>query len=191
MSERASERIRAWTTFFLFVGFIAFTLEIAFQISTFLRARGFLMPTVGSLFVLASFAVTYFVAWGAGIRSPARLLCALPALVLYVDRMIEMRKSPAERFHFLEYALLYLFALRAVSIDCRHWLAYVYAFALTAAAGAFDEWLQGMTPGRYFDVGDIRMNAVAAALAGFILISLFRGRPELSHFPHLPRPRGE
>ena len=76
-------------------------LELAFQLSSFLRARGYLWRTVQILFVASAALVAYLVAVGAGIRSPKAYLRAAPALLLFGYAMVETRTSPSERFHWL------------------------------------------------------------------------------------------
>lgn len=190
MNDRVAEHLRAWFWFVAMVVFIATTLALAFDVSSFLRARGFLWPTVRSLFALAGAAFAYLLVFGAGLRSPGPYLRAAPLLALYLYAMVEMRKSPAERFHFLEYGVLYVLALRAVAIEVRTPLAYAIAVAPAALAGWFDEVLQGHTPNRHFDWGDVRMNVVAVVIAAAVCCALFGRRPELSHFPYLGEAKG-
>src|SRR5690606_1800101 len=103
-----------------------------------------------------------------GIRSGWVYARTAPALLAFCYAMVETRSSPSERFHFLEYGVLFLLALRAAAVDTRGLVPYVVAFVATTGAGWFDEWLQGQSPVRYYDVDDIRMNALAAALAGVV-----------------------
>lgn len=186
--DRGSARFHAWMVFVAMVIFIATTLGLAFDVSSFLRARGYLWPTVQSMFAIAGSCFVYLLVFGAGLNRPLPYLRAVLPLGLYLYAMLEMRKSPAERFHFLEYGVLYVLALRAISIDLPNPLAYALAILPTGLAGWFDEYLQGMTPKRYFDWGDVRMNFAAVALAALVCFSLFGRDPRLSRFPHLPRP---
>jgi hypothetical protein len=184
-------RLRAYGAFLLAVAFIAATLDLAFELSSFLRARGFLWTTVQALFVVAGSVFAYLLWFGAGIRSPLTYLRAAPVIVLFGYAMVTTRTSPGERFHFLEYGLVYILALRAVAIDVRGLAAYPCAVALTAIAGWFDEHMQAFSPQRYFDWGDIRMNALAASLAALICFALFGRDPSLARFPHLPPARDD
>jgi hypothetical protein len=185
----AGSRLQSWLLFVGMVAFIASTLALAFDVSSFLRARGYLWTTVQSLFAAFALAFGYALAFGAGLRSPLPYLRAFPFIAIYIYATIEMRKSPAERFHFLEYGILYYLALRALVLDVRHPVVFALAIIPTALAGYLDEVLQGKTSSRYFDWGDVEMNAVAAVLAATVLASLFGKRPELARLPYLPRPR--
>ncbi len=191
MTDRTRTRLTSWLMFFAMVASIESTLVLAFNISSFLRARGFLWPTVKCLFVGAAFTFSYLLAFGARLVSLRVLVRTLPAIACYVYAMVEMRKSPAERFHFLEYGILYLLALRAISIDVPNPNAYLLAWVPPTLSGYLDECLQGLTPQRYFDWGDVRMNAVAAAFSAFICFSLFGRYPQLSRFPFLLEPNDD
>lgn len=165
MSPRAQERLRRWGLFAAAVVFVASTLDLAFELSLFLQSRGYLWKTVRTLF-LASVAVTGYVLWfDLRIRSPGRLAAILAALAVFAGAMVTTRDRPAERFHFLEYGLIALLAWRAARLDFAPKAAVPLAFGAAAAAGLFDEWLQGLSAVRYFDWRDVRTNALAALLA--------------------------
>lgn len=78
-------------------------------------------------------------------------------------------KTPGEALHFVEYGLLGLLALRALSHHLRDGLVYVCAFLLCLLIGTVDEILQWLTPGRVWDVRDVLHNGVAAALAQLVV----------------------
>lgn len=191
MSEAAAARLRAWSAFALAFAFVISTLDLAFEISLFLRARGFLWSTVKILLATATASLVYLLVYGAGITDWRRYARALPALALFVAAMVWVRRSPSERFHFIEYGALYLLALRALSIDFAALEAYALAFVATTCAGWVDELMQGLSPQRYFDVGDIRMNAVAALCAALLFASLFGRDVAASRLERLPAARDD
>lgn len=78
-------------------------------------------------------------------------------------------KTPGEALHFVEYGLLGLLALRALSHHLRDGLVYVCAFLLCLLVGTVDEILQWLTPGRVWDIRDVLHNGVAAALAQLVV----------------------
>lgn len=182
MTDAARARGRAWLLFVVGVIFIALTLDIAFEISLFLRSRGYLWQTIQMLFAASGAALAYLLVFGAGIRSPWVYVRTAPVFAAFLYAMIQTRSSPSERFHFLEYGILFLLALRAAALDLRGAWPYVVALVVTSLAGWFDEWVQGMSPVRYYDVEDIKMNALAAAMAGLVCFALFGLRPERALF---------
>lgn len=189
MTPLAAERIRAWGLFLLLFAFIAATLDLAFETSSFLAARGYLWKTVRAMFVVAGAAFAYVVAVGAGIRSPLVWLRTIPALALFFHAAVELRASPGERFHFIEYGVLYLLALRATSLESKPVLAYLRALAATSIAGWVDEVLQGMSDVRVYDPADVRMNIIAAALSMVVCALLFGRGVERARFDGLRLPK--
>ena len=73
--------------------------------------------------------------------------------------------SPEEALHFLEYGLLGVLAFRALAHRLDDAGIYLAAALVCAILGTFDEVIQWMTPRRFFDFRDIRLNALAGALA--------------------------
>ncbi len=185
MSGKGRDRLRAWLLFLAGVAFIALTLDVAYEVSLFLRSRGYLWQTIQVLFAASSVVLLYLLVFGAGLRSPWVYARTAPFLVLFVLAMLRTRSSPSERFHFLEYGILFLLALRAAAIDLRGAWSYPVALVATGLAGWFDEWQQGLSPVRYYDVEDIEMNVLAAALAGLVCLALFGLRPDRARFDGL------
>jgi len=85
-----------------------------------------------------------------------------------------LRAVRLERVHLPEYGIAAWLAWRALvpSMGDR-WPAYVAAWVLAAAIGWGDELVQGMTPGRYYDVRDIGANALGAGL-GVMALAVWR-----------------
>ncbi|MFH0944806.1 MAG: VanZ family protein [Planctomycetota bacterium] len=175
-----TRRVTAWLLFAALGAFILLTLELAYETSLYLQARGFLWPTVVLLSVLV-FAVTlYLTAISGWVKRPLAYARAVIPLLLLITAMMTLRASPSERFHFLEYGLLYVLALRAVLLDIPGPLAYAVALFPSGLMGWLDEWVQSFSAVRYFDPRDIWTNALAAALAGLLALSLLGRRPGMS-----------
>lgn len=173
MTERGRRRIAAWLAFFACFAFIVATLDVAFAASSFLRSRGYLTSTVRTLFGVAGVLFAYVVFVGASVRRPIVWMRTAPAFALFFYAAIRLREQPGEQFHFIEYGVLFFFALRAAAIDTPPWLAYVIGFAAASLAGWCDEMLQDRSPVRVFDIEDVHMNMIAAALAAVICFLLF------------------
>ena len=90
---------------------------------------------------------------------------ALVILGAGVGALVLGLSVPEERLHFLQYGLMAVLARRAVAPWRSGWAQYLAAVVLAAAAGWGDELVQGMLPGRVYDLRDVLINASAAALA--------------------------
>lgn len=182
---RSRERAAGWFAFLGAVAIVLTTLDLAYEVSLYLRARGLMMNTVIVSAILVGTIFFYAVTVGAGVRSAAPFLRALLPLGIFLYAMFTMRKSPAERFHFVEYGGLALLALRAIAVDVRSVVAYPLAIVVAGAAGWLDEWLQGRSAVRYFDEVDLFVNLVAVVLAVVIAATLFGRDVGRARFPHL------
>ncbi|MBK6940384.1 MAG: VanZ family protein [Planctomycetes bacterium] len=182
---RARERASAWLAFLGSVAIVLTTLDLAYEVSLYLRARGLMMNTVIVAAVLVGSTFFYAVTVGAGVRRISPFLRASLPLAIFLYAMFTMRKSPAERFHFVEYGGLALLALRAIAVDVRSVVAYPIAIVVAGAAGWLDEWLQGRSAVRYFDEVDLYVNLVAVVLAVIIAATLFGRDVGRARFPHL------
>ena len=103
------------------------------------------------------------------------LLLAAGAGYLAALRWLGVR--PLERVHLPEYGLAALLAWRALRPSLgSDGAASVAAFALAAAIGWGEELVQAVTPGRYYALGDVAANALAAALALVVLAAVRTAR---------------
>lgn len=84
---------------------------------------------------------------------------------------------PEERLHFIQYGVLAFLIHRAIREDIQNpCVSYLLAFFLTAAFGWLDEGIQAVTPGRFYALRDVLLNAISAALGLFIAFILRRKR---------------
>ena len=171
-------RLFAWLLFLACAALIMLTLELAYETSLYLQARGYLWSTVQLLLGVSLLVTGYLVVFSIRLRSASAYVRGSLALALLIACMLSLRESPSERFHFVEYGVLYLLALRAVVIDFPRWPAYLLALLPTGLVGWLDEWLQTLSPVRYFDPLDIWINLLAAALAGLVCAGLLGSAPE-------------
>ena len=80
-----------------------------------------------------------------------------------------LRLSLPERSHLIEYSVLAVF-IHAALIERTNQENYafkpaLYAFMITFAIGALDEWIQKFIPDRMFDTNDILFNGLAILMA--------------------------
>jgi hypothetical protein len=96
--------------------------------------------------------------------------------VAYAFAFSWLRAAHLERTHLPEYGIAALLAWRALAPLVPGTVAgYVAAAALGAAIGYGDELLQGVVPGRHYDIRDVTMNAIGSVL-GVIVLAAIRGR---------------
>jgi len=108
---------------------------------------------------------------------------------VYAWLLTTLSSFPVERAHLLEYGLLGFLVFRTLEGRHETWRLYFYSFVIVLMIGFFDEVLQGILPGRYYDVRDIGLNVVSGAL-GIASFALFRASFPLSSTPRLPAPWG-
>ncbi len=111
-------------------------------------------------------------------RAPGWAYAALVGVALaYVVAFSWLRLQRLERTHLPEYGVAAVLAWRAVAPLFQGAVAgYAAAAALGAAIGYGDELLQGMLPGRYYDLRDVAMNALGAVLGMMVLAAIRSGR---------------
>jgi len=121
----------------------------------------------------ASFcAIVYVLVFRLKIRSPSNYLWLSAVAALYVYFTLKLWRAPEEAVHFLEYGLLGFFLFRALSLSIRDKGIYLTAFLIGSLIGIFDEILQWMMPGRYWDFRDAGLNALAT---GLFQVALWKG----------------
>jgi len=121
----------------------------------------------------ASFcAIVYVLVFRLKIRSPSNYLWLSAVAALYVYFTLKLWRAPEEAVHFLEYGLLGFFLFRALSLSIRDKGIYLTALLIGSLIGIFDEILQWMMPGRYWDFRDAGLNALAT---GLFQVALWKG----------------
>lgn len=148
---------------------------------------GALVEAIGSAALLgAAFAAGFALAIAAGVgialgrRPPAEAWVALGVAATFL--MIPVRSGvPAlERTHLFEYGLLAVLIYEALTerkakAGAAH-LPAVTAIVAAALLGWMDEALQGLVPGRVYDLRDVALNALAALVAVTAVAGLRWGR---------------
>jgi VanZ family protein len=116
--------------------------------------------------------VIYFLVLRLKVRSPSNYLWLAAVASLYVYFTLQLWRAPEEAIHFLEYGLLGFFLFRALSLTIRDKSIFPTAFLVGSLIGIFDEVLQWMMPGRYWDFRDAGLNALAT---GLFQVALWKG----------------
>jgi VanZ family protein len=116
--------------------------------------------------------IIYILIFRLKVRTPSNYLWLAAVAALYVYFTLQLWRAPEEAVHFLEYGLLGFFLFRALSLTIRDKSIYLTAFLLGSLIGIFDEVLQWMMPGRYWDFRDAGLNALAT---GLFQVALWKG----------------
>ena len=78
-------------------------------------------------------------------------------------------ETTSEAVHFVQYALLTVLIVHALSFSMDDWFIYPVSFFASLLFAYTDELLQWMTPGRYWDYRDIALNGTAVLLTLFLI----------------------
>jgi len=98
-------------------------------------------------------------------------LMACSGMYVYVTLQLGKR-HPEEAVHLLEYGLLAYFVFRALGHRIRDWTVYATTALIVFLAGALDEFIQWLLPGRVWDYKDLGINVIGG---GIFLIAVHRG----------------
>jgi len=128
-----------------------------------------ILAVAGALIVMVALRRRRAPAWAYGLLAA----CA----VSYVVAFSWLRAQHLERTHLLEYGVAAWLSWRAIGPLVPGPVAgYGAAAALAAAIGYGDELVQGILPGRYYDLRDVAMNALGALLGVLVLAAARSGR---------------
>jgi hypothetical protein len=115
------------------------------------------------------------------VREISQYIWLISGISIYTYYIMELKSSPEEAIHFLEYGLLPYFIFRALSHRIKDWTVYISTLLYVALIGISDEFLQWLMPHRVWDFRDIGFNIMAG---GIFIISLWKGiRPEIISMP--------
>jgi hypothetical protein len=163
-SSRASSPALAWLWLLAYVALVYGSLPWTRDVLIALDQQRLVGGAVTASYFGAAVLVVYHVVFD--VRLTDRVaFAALVALGAGVGALVLGLSIPEERLHFLQYGLMAVLARRAVAPWRQGWAQYLAAVALAAAAGWGDELVQGLLPGRVYDLRDVAINASAAVLA--------------------------
>jgi VanZ family protein len=95
---------------------------------------------------------------------------------LYIYFTMNLSEHPEEAIHLLEYGLLSYFVFRALSLRVRDRSIYITVILIVLFIGTIDEFIQWMTPGRYWGWKDVETDMLGGAI---LQLAIWKGiRPE-------------
>jgi hypothetical protein len=117
-------------------------------------------------------ALIYVLFFHLKIRSVSQYVWLVLIAAFYIYYTLRLWNAPEEAVHFLEYGLLGFFLFRALSFTTQDKSIYFAAFFAGSLVGICDEIFQWAVPGRYWDLRDVGLNALAA---GLFQVALWKG----------------
>ncbi len=145
--------------------------------------RGWIELYVGlNFFLYAAAAVTLLVGvWALRNLRTRNLplsayLCLFGFIALFLAYIYRLRDIPEEAIHVAEYGVIGILLFRALSHRIRDYSIYLVATVLVGMIGVLDEYIQWVTPTRYFDYRDIQTNLISGALGQLTLALGLRPR---------------
>ena len=171
-------RTRYWLYVFGFLSLIYSTLYIVRPICTFLKASTPFPLLINTL------CIVLLILLAIGIRMKVRIVQLSSYILLgmvfsvYLYGLVTLQ-YPEEKIHFIEYGFLAYLVFKAIRVDIQKPIVYGYAFLLTSIFGWIDEGIQYCLPNRYYQIEDVILNCVSAALGLFLVFVFERERRKL------------
>ena len=122
--------------------------------------------------------IIYLLIFRLKIRAVSNYIWLAACAAFYLYFTLKLWRNPEEAVHFLEYGLLGFFLFRAWRLSVPDKVVYLASFLIGTLVGTFDEIFQWFMPGRYWDIRDVGLNALAL---GLFQVALWQGvRPKLA-----------
>ena len=122
--------------------------------------------------------IIYLLIFRLKIRAVSNYIWLAACAAFYLYFTLKLWRNPEEAVHFLEYGLLGFFLFRAWRLSVPDKAVYLASFLIGTLVGTFDEIFQWFMPGRYWDIRDVGLNALAL---GLFQVALWQGvRPKLA-----------
>lgn len=156
--------MKRWALFFGYVALLYGSLPWTRDVLVALYQLELVGTLVTVTYVAAAVLLAWYVVFDVRLTDRAAF-AALVVLGCVVGGLVLGLAIPEERLHFLQYGLLAVLARRALALRVPPARQYLLAIAIAATVGWGDELLQGLLPGRVYDVRDVLVNALAAVIA--------------------------
>ena len=180
MWARGFKVIRRWVWALLYAGILLAVLPYTPMLLRWLER--FALPLFSGLApkILGLCAWALLVLYASFARPKRRALRGVGLTLIgavYAVLLLFVIHFPAERLHLLEYGLLGVLVWRASPCSERTLLRVWRTAAFLAVVSLLDEGIQGLIPGRYYDIRDLYINLAAGGLGAAVLSLAGRGRP--------------
>ncbi len=139
--------------------------------------------TYAALFAVVVILITllYYLLFKLKIRNISQYIWLFLCAGAFIHFTLQLRKHPEEALHLLEYGLLSILVFKALTHRIRDRSIYVSVVLLVLFLGTVDEFIQWMTPQRYWGIEDVKLNTIAAII---LQVAIWKGiRPEIISGP--------
>ena len=126
--------------------------------------KSFFLFLILTLLAVVSIGTIYLLFFKFKIRAFKNYVWLLILVFLYVYFILQLRKSPVEVTHFLEYGLLSILVFRALSHHIKDKSIYFSTAFIILIIGTFDEIIQWIVPGRVWNFKDVGLNLISGGL---------------------------
>ncbi len=179
--QKGQKRFLAWLWVAFCAAAIFLVVPTARAIQKFVGenwGRAFFGYFVVAVVAAAFLGIVYLLLFRLKIRTVTNYVWLAACAALYLYFTLKLWRNPEEAVHFLEYGLLGFFLFRAWRLTIPDKAVYIASFLTGTLVGAFDEIFQWLMPGRYWDIRDVGLNALAV---GLFQVALWKGvRPKLA-----------
>jgi len=170
------DRVRAWGWALVYIAFVYATIPLLPEVWGTLReyTQGAIRHLGALVLVLGALALVVYIGRQARGRRWHHYLGLAVVAMIYAYLLGQFARFPAERLHLVEYGFMGYVLFRALRLDMDTKWAYALSLVLAFAIGIGDECIQWLLPQRFFEIKDIQLNALSAAL-GLVVVRLVRG----------------
>jgi VanZ family protein len=168
-------KVKAWLWVLLFSLAIFFTIPAARSVQKFIShtvGRGFFTYSVVVIVVCGLAVLMYLFVFKFKVRKISQYAWLVICAGLYIFLTIKLNTYPEEATHLVEYGLLSYFIFNALQYEIRDRTIYVITILIVLFIGTTDEFIQWMTPKRYWDFRDIGTNVIGGVI---FQLAIWRG----------------
>ncbi len=173
---RESEAV-SWAYVLLCTLAIYATVPIARDIQEFVQlnyGREIFLSAVMTCVIAAAAGTVFYLVYLYRSRVWNRLFWLFAITSIWVHTALQLKHSPEESVHFIEYGILGLLLYRALVHRFRDRTVFLIALLLGVIVGTVDEIIQWIVPERLFGFGDIALDTVSVGLMLAIVLMAFR-----------------
>lgn len=174
----------SWLWVFLCTAAIFSTVPMARRVQRYVNntiGRDFFTYIVLVIVISLFISLLYSFVFRLRVKSKSQYAWLIISSGAYIYTTLQLRKYPEEAIHLLEFGLLSYFLFSALSHRIRDWTVYITTSLCVLFIGTLDEFIQWLTPGRFWDYRDVGLNALAGI---FFVLGLSKGiKPEIIRGP--------
>ena len=162
-----ARKLKAWLWVVLCSLAIFFTIPAARSVQKFIShtvGRVFFTYSVVFIVVCGLAVLLYLFIFTFKVRKISQYAWLVICAGLYVFLTIKLNRYPEEATHLIEYGLLSYFIFSALQYETRDRTIYFITILIVLFIGTIDEFIQWMTPKRYWDFRDIGTNIVGGLI---------------------------